>query len=130
MLRSIDFARISFGEPDYLWLLVVPLLLGGLWAWRFLRRRADRARLTERRTLPIRERLALFGDLPFWLCLVAALALLIVAIARPRGPATVVRQAGIDLIILQDASSSMRVKDVAAIAGSDPCVSCGCWATR
>jgi Ca-activated chloride channel family protein len=36
----------------------------------------------------------------------------IFAAARPRGPATVVRQAGIDLVILQDASASMRVKDV------------------
>jgi Ca-activated chloride channel homolog len=113
MLRSIDFAQVSFGEPEYLWLLVLPVLFAALWGWRFLARRADRVRLSERRILPIRERLALFGDLPFWLCLIFALALLIFAIARPRGPATVVRQAGIDLIILQDASSSMRVADVA-----------------
>jgi Ca-activated chloride channel family protein len=113
VLRSIDFANVSFGEPEYLWLLVVPGLLTVLWAGRFLRRRADRTRLGHRRTLPVRERLALFGDLPFWLCLIAAIALLIIAVARPRGPATVLRQAGIDLIILQDASSSMRVADVA-----------------
>jgi hypothetical protein len=112
VVRSIDLAQMSFGEPDYLWLLAVPLLLAGLWLWRFMARRADRARLASGRTLPVRERLALFGDLPFWLCLIAALALVIVAIARPRGPATVLRQAGIDLIILQDASSSMRVRDV------------------
>jgi Ca-activated chloride channel family protein len=112
VLRSIDFARVSFGDPDYLWLLAVPGLFLVLWVWRFLARRADRERLAHRRTLPIRERLALFGDLPFWLCLIAALTLLIVAVARPRGPATVLRQAGIDLIILQDASSSMRVQDV------------------
>jgi Ca-activated chloride channel homolog len=112
VLRSIDLANVSFGEPDVLWLLLVPGLLLILWTWRLLRRRADRVRLSQGRTVPIRERLALFGDLPFWLCLIAALALLVVAVARPRGPATVLRQAGIDLIILQDASSSMRVADV------------------
>jgi hypothetical protein len=112
VLRSIDFAHVTFVEPDYLWLLIVPALLLILWVWRFAARRADARRLARRRTLPVRERLALAGDLPFWLCLVAALATLVVAVARPRGPATVVRQAGIDLVILQDASSSMRVKDV------------------
>ena len=50
---------------------------------------------------------------PFWLCLIASSALLIVALARPHGPATAVRQGGIDLVILQDGSASMRVKDVA-----------------
>ena len=112
MLRSIDFARVTFGDPDYLWLLIVPAVLGALWLWRLSARRADRRRLALHRTLPVRERLALLGDLPFWLCLIAALSMVIVAAARPRGPATVVRQAGIDLVILQDASASMRVKDV------------------
>jgi Ca-activated chloride channel homolog len=112
VLRSIDLANVAFGEPDVLWLLLVPGLLLALWISRLITRRGDRIRLREGRTVPIRERLALFGDLPFWLCLIAALALLIVAIARPQGPATVLRQAGIDLIILQDASSSMRVSDV------------------
>jgi Ca-activated chloride channel homolog len=112
VLRSIDLANVSFGEPEILWLLVVPGLLLVFWTWRLLKRRGDRIRLRRGRTVPIRERLALFSDLPFWLCLIAAMSLLVVAVARPRGPATVVRQAGIDLIILQDASSSMRVADV------------------
>jgi Ca-activated chloride channel homolog len=113
MLRSIDFGRVTFGDPEYLWLLVVPALLLVLWVWRFMARRADAATLARRRMLPVRERLALVADFPFWLLLIAALATLVVAAARPRGPATVVRQAGIDLVILQDASASMRVKDVA-----------------
>lgn len=112
MLRSINLSRVTFGEPDYLWLLVVPALLLLLWVWRFASRRADAGHLAGRRTLPVRERLALIGDFPFWLLSIAALASLIVAVAQPRGPATVVRQAGIDLVILQDASASMRVKDV------------------
>jgi hypothetical protein len=113
MLRSIDFSRVTFGDPEYLWLLIVPALLLVLWIWRFASRRADASLLTRRRTLPVRERLALIAEFPFWLLLIAALATLIVAVARPRGPATVVRQAGIDLVLLQDASASMRVKDVA-----------------
>jgi Ca-activated chloride channel family protein len=43
---------------------------------------------------------------------IVASALVVVALARPHGPAQAVRQGGIDLVILQDASASMRVKDV------------------
>lgn len=111
-MPTIEFGQITFAQPAYFWLLVIPALLLAVWVWRFAALRADRHRLERRRTLPVRERLAVVGDFPFWLCLILALALLIVAIARPMGPATVVRKAGIDLVILQDGSSSMRVKDV------------------
>jgi hypothetical protein len=109
---SIDLTRITFAEPAFLWLLVVPALLTLLWGWRVARRRFDLKQLASRRTLPVRERYALVGDLPFWLCLIVASALLIVALARPHGPATAVRQGGVDIVILQDGSASMRVKDV------------------
>ena len=112
MLPRITFDQIAFAEPMYLWLLAVPSVLAALWLWRFAARRRDTRRLGRRRTLPIRERLAVAGDLPFWLGLILALAVTILAVARPRGPATVVRQTGLDLVILQDASASMRVKDV------------------
>jgi Ca-activated chloride channel family protein len=112
MLPRIDFGQIAFGEPDYLWLLVLPGLLLMMWVWRFLRRRADNRVLARRRTLPVRERFAFAGDLPFWLCLILAIACLIVAVARPHGPASTVRQGGVDLVILQDGSASMRVQDV------------------
>jgi hypothetical protein len=108
----IDFDKIVFGDPRYLWLLIVPALLVAAWAWRFSKRRADTRRLAERRTVPIRERFALAGDLPFWLCLIAATACLIIALARPRAPATAERRGGIDMVILQDGSASMYVKDV------------------
>jgi hypothetical protein len=52
------------------------------------------------------------GDLAFWLCLIAALSLAIVALARPVAVATMLRTSGVDLVILQDASASMRVRDV------------------
>ncbi|MDR1990021.1 MAG: hypothetical protein LBQ09_07305, partial [Acidobacteriaceae bacterium] len=110
---AIDFTRISFAEPAFLWLLVVPVLLAALWAWRVVRRRLDLAELSRHRTLPVRERYALVGDLPFWLCLIVSSTLLIVALARPHGPATTLRQGGVDVVILADGSASMRVKDVA-----------------
>jgi len=82
-----------------------------LWGWQALRRRNDTRRLGRHRLLPVKERFALFGDLPFWLSVIAATALLVLALARPHGPARAVRQSGVDLVILQDASASMRVKD-------------------
>jgi hypothetical protein len=109
---QIDLARLTFAEPEFLWLLAVPAVLLVLWVWRVIRRRADIRQLSRRRTLPIVERYAVVGDLPFWLSLIAATTLLIVALARPHGPAIAVRQGGIDLVVLQDGSASMRVKDV------------------
>jgi len=52
------------------------------------------------------------GDLAFWLCLIAALGLVVVALARPVAVASMLRTSGVDLVILQDASASMRVRDV------------------
>lgn len=109
---SIDFAHLTFSEPEFLWLLGGPALLFVLWIWRLTRRRGDLRRFARQRTLPVTERYATLGDLPFWLCLIVSSAILVVALARPRGPATAVRQGGIDLVILQDGSASMRVKDV------------------
>ena len=111
-LPTIEFDQVAFAQPDYLWLLVVPAALLGLWIRRFTRRRADTRQLTRHRIVPVRERLATMCDLPFWLCLICATVLVILACARPHGPASSVRQGGVDLIILQDASASMRVKDV------------------
>lgn len=112
MIPTIDVANIAFAEPDYLWLLVVPALLLAAWVWHFNRRRADHHRLAARRTVPVRERFAFAGDLPFWLGLILATTCVVLALARPHGPASTVRQGGIDLVVLQDGSASMRVQDV------------------
>ena len=112
MLPRIEFDQITFAQPDYLWLLVCPAVLIGLWIRRFARRRGDAQRLASRRMIPVRERFGLAGDLPFWLLLICATSCLIVAAARPYGPASTVRLGGVDLVILQDASASMRVKDM------------------
>lgn len=109
---TIDYSRITFAEPGLLWLLVGPVLLLILWIRQVVRRQMDLRQLARERTLPIRERYAVLGDLPFWLCLILASALWVVALAKPHGPATAVRKGGIDLVILQDGSASMRVKDV------------------
>ncbi len=102
----------AFGAPQFLWLLAAPALLLAVWAWRFVRRLSDLRRLRERRSVPVRERFALAGDLPFWLSLILATSLLIVALARPRGITTVVGRAGVDIVVLQDGSASMHVTDV------------------
>ena len=104
--------NVVFGEPQFLWLLAAPAALLVLWLWRFWLRFADLRRLRERRSLPIREHFALGGELWFWFFLVLSLASLAVALARPRGVTTVVNRAGLDIVVLQDASASMHVDDV------------------
>jgi hypothetical protein len=113
VLPTIDFANLSFAEPQYFWLLAIPAILLIAWCWRLARRLTERQRLMRTRVVPVREQLALLGNMPFWLCAILASALVIVALARPRGPATVLREGGLDVILLQDASASMHVQDVA-----------------
>ena len=104
---------IRFEDPLHLWLLAAPAGLGLLWLWRFARRRRDARAAQRGRTAPVRERFALAGGLAFWLCLLLAVAALVLALARPRVLVPVTRSAGADFIILQDGSASMRVGDVA-----------------
>jgi Ca-activated chloride channel homolog len=98
-------------------LLAVPALLLVIWVWQAWRRRRDVLQMRRHRQLPTArasatERLPVLGDLAFWLCLIAALSLVIVALARPVAVAAMLRTGGVDLVILQDASASMRVRDV------------------
>jgi Ca-activated chloride channel family protein len=104
---------IVFREPHYLWLIGVPALLAAACVWRFVLRRRDVRQLAARRVVPARQRFGMAGDLPFWFLLTLASAVLIVAAARPSAPTSTLRRAGIDVVILQDASASMRVRDVA-----------------
>jgi Ca-activated chloride channel family protein len=108
----IDIRQLAFGQPEMLWLLVVPAVLLVLWTWRVARRRTFALELQRARTIPVRERFAPMGDLPFWLCLILSSTLLILALAKPHGPTTAVRTGGIDLVMLQDGSASMYVRDV------------------
>ena len=112
MWTGIDFNSFGFGEPLYLWLLVAPGILLLLWTWQVLRRRRDARRYVRERVLPIRERYTVMGDLAFWFCLLIAVGLCIVALARPQARMSVVRMGGTDFVILQDGSASMYVTDV------------------
>jgi hypothetical protein len=103
---------IVFGAPQFLWLLAAPAILLLAWTIRFVRRVIDLRRLRRRRSLPIRERFAVGGDLWPWLCLTLSIASLIVAAARPRGVTTTITRAGVDIVVLQDGSASMHVTDV------------------
>jgi len=103
---------IAFGAPQFLWLLAAPGLFLLVWLWRFVRRLVDLRRLKDRRSVPVRERFALGGDLWFWFFLILSCASFAIALARPRGVTTVVNRAGLDLVVLQDGSASMQVQDV------------------
>lgn len=107
-----DVGPVSFAAPAYLWLLVLPVTLAAFWVWRALRRRTDLRRLREVRVSPVAQRWSRFGDLPLWLCVVLACAALTVALARPRAVAPGFGRAGLDIVVLQDGSASMYVRDV------------------
>lgn len=117
MFTSVDWANLRFAAPAFLPLLAIPALLLVVWGWQAWRRRRDVVRMRRHRRLPTdrqraTERLPVLGDLAFWLCVIAALSLVIIAIARPVAVAAMLRTSGIDLVVLQDASASMRVRDV------------------
>jgi Ca-activated chloride channel family protein len=112
VLPFIDLASVRFESPERLWLLAIPLTLVPLWAWQVFRRRGDIRHLDRQRHVPLRERFHLFGSLLFWLCVMLAMASAIVAVARPVARVSLLRTAGVDLVILQDASASMHVRDV------------------
>jgi von Willebrand factor type A domain len=117
---SFDWSALRFGAPDYLWLLVVPGALTLVWAWQLSKRMRMAHLVAKRRHVPVRERVSPTADLLFWLCLLLASAATIVALARPRAVVGVIRTAGVDLVVLQDGSASMHVRDaggVAAVAG-------------
>ena len=112
MLTGIDLESIRFAEPQYLWLLIAPAVLIVVWVWQLARRRRDARRYRQHRRLPVRERFPIFGALVFWLCVIAASALAILALGRPTAAISIVRTAGVDLVVLQDGSASMRTPDV------------------
>lgn len=108
-LFPVDVSALRFGEPVWLPLLAAPALLLVLWTWRAVQRQRDRR--AYRRRLGTR-RLPVFGDLGAWLFLIAAVTATMLALARPLVVTSSMRTAGIDLVILQDGSASMRVQDV------------------
>ncbi len=112
MGRVIDFESLRFGEPLYLWLLVVPAVLLVLWCWHVVRRRVDARNYRRARLVPVAERFSPVGELAFWLALIAALSCTILALSRPQGVTAIVRSPGVDVVLLMDGSTSMRVRDM------------------
>ena len=112
MRSVIDLGTLQFGEARFLWLLIVPAVLGLLWIRQFTRRRRDVHRLATLRHAPEPERFPLVGTALFWLCTIVATALLVVALAQPRVVESIVRTSGADLLIVLDGSASMHVVDV------------------
>ena len=111
-MQLASLPPIHFGAPQYLPLLAIPAALLLLWLRLAWRRRVDVAALRGRRVMPVRERIPFLGELLFWLCLTAALAFTLLAIARPQTTTSIIRTAGVDFVILQDGSASMHVADV------------------
>lgn len=113
--QLIDLESIRFGEPLYLWLLGAPALLFVLWCWHVVRRRIDARRFRASRLVPVHERFSPVGELAFWLALIAASALTILALSRPQGITAIVRSPGVDIVLLLDGSTSMRVRDMGVV---------------
>ena len=106
---GIDLSAVRFAAPAWLALLAAPALLLLLWAWRFSQRQRERRAYVRRVGGP---KLPLFGDLLLWLFAILALTATIVALARPLVITSSISTAGVDLVILQDGSASMHVRDV------------------
>ena len=96
----------------YLWLLVAPAVFFLLWCLQVIRRRIDARKYRAARLVPVRERFSAIGELGFWFALIAALTCTILALARPQGVTAIVRSPGVDLVLLMDGSTSMRVRDM------------------
>ena len=103
---------MRFGASGFLPLLAIPAALLVLWTWQLWRRRADARAFVRRRQVPVDERIPFFGELLFWLFLILAATSAILALARPQAVTSLVRTAGVDIVILQDGSASMHVTDV------------------
>jgi Ca-activated chloride channel family protein len=112
MPPALDVRTLTFAEPFYLWLLLAPGTLVVLWVWRVFGRRADVQRYRNEQVVPVHERYSLVGDFAYWPWLMVAAALCIGALARPQARVTALVRTGSDIIVLQDGSASMYVKDV------------------
>src|ERR1019366_7349543 len=115
--RRSDETKMRFENPNLLWLLLVvpPALFAFFWwamrARRKLLEQFIQARLLAALTVgisPARQKIR-FG------CLILAVALLIVALARPQRGFDLqeVEQRGLDIVVAVDTSKSMLATDIA-----------------
>ena len=103
-----------FEYPKLLWLMVLPTLLVAHYIWTELSGRRPHMRVSTSVpwTLKGRSFMSVFRHIPFVLR-ISALALIIVAIARPRSSQDMekVDTEGIDIILTMDVSTSMLARD-------------------
>ena len=103
-----------FEYPKLLWLMVLPALLVAHYIWTELSGRRPHMRVSTSVpwTLKGRSFMSVFRHIPFVLR-ISALALIIVAIARPRSSQDMekVDTEGIDIILTMDVSTSMLARD-------------------
>ena len=103
-----------FEYPKLLWLLAMPLLLLGLYVYRQIKGRSPHLRVSI--AAPWLQKggvaLAVLRHLPMAL-FTAAMALLVIALARPRSSSEVekVNSEGIDIVFAMDVSTSMLARD-------------------
>lgn len=107
------FANLEFTNPEFLWmLLIIPLLM----LWFFLIRKRDSADLSIPSTTGFQKGNFWSKTKPvLYLLRLLALALLIVALARPRNVEVSKRTKttrGIDIVMAIDVSASMLAKDL------------------
>ena len=108
------FENFEFMHPQFLWLLLLMPLLA---VWNYLTRKTDSAKLTVGSTKGFEIKPSLVSKLkPFLVGLrLLAIALLIVALARPRNVSVSKRtktNKGIDIVMAIDVSASMLARDL------------------
>jgi len=108
------FENFEFLNPQFLWLL---LGIPGMIIWQFLTRKNDAASLMIPQTKGFQVQPSIWSRLKpmLYLLRLAAIALLIVALARPRNVAVSTRtktNKGIDIVMAIDVSASMLARDL------------------
>ena len=94
------FRSIQFLAPEFLWLLIIPSILLVGWIWQLYKRRVAIRLYTKTRIVPVEDRSPFAGELSFWLSVILALTLVIVAVTRPQALVHTIRSAGIDFVVL------------------------------
>jgi Ca-activated chloride channel homolog len=105
---------LALAEPAYIWVLAIVAALAALVVRKAVLWHLDVRAMRRRRVVPVPERLSRFGPWPFWGLVLGALTFSVLALARPQVRTARPLVAGIDLIVLQDGSASMHVRDVGA----------------
>ncbi|MDO6736663.1 VWA domain-containing protein [Wenyingzhuangia sp. 2_MG-2023] len=109
----MKYSNFEFTHPVFLWtLLVIPLLA----VWLYMSRNRNQAKLSIASTKSIQKPSVYAVIYRFlWLLKLAAIALLIVALARPRNVAVTTKNKknkGIDIVMATDVSGSMLARDL------------------